>query len=45
MACPKCGCRVTYPVSRDDFFQEDYERERCSVCGHIFYTIDNDDND
>ena len=44
MACPKCGCKVLYPFSRDDFFLEDYERERCPACGYIVYVMDEEDD-
>lgn len=30
MACPKCGCKVTYPFGNSDIF------ERCAHCGNIF---------
>jgi hypothetical protein len=36
---------VTYPVGRDDFFEEDYEIESCAACGHRFYLMDTDDED
>lgn len=39
MACPKCGCKVTYCCNMDDV-EEDYDMERCSVCGAVFYLMD-----
>ena len=40
MACPKCKCEVTYSYSYDDFDDRDYEMERCSACGTVFYLMD-----
>ena len=40
MACPKCGCNVTYPYEPFDDWLRDpyYEQERCSACNYIFYS-------
>lgn len=42
MACPKCKCRVTYyhSVSSDG-----YDRDKCSCCGNIFFTMDAEDEE
>lgn len=47
MACPKCKCKVTYffDDSYDFSCGDDYERERCSACGAIFYSMDAEDED
>lgn len=38
MACPKCGCKVTYHY--DDSYDGDCDGddfwERCAACGHVF---------
>lgn len=38
MACPKCGCKVTYQYddSDEDLAASDERLERCSACGEIF---------
>jgi len=37
MACPKCGCKVTYQYDTgDDSGQCDENLERCAACGHVF---------
>jgi len=30
MACPKCGCKVTYPYGSSDIL------EKCAHCGKVF---------
>jgi len=35
MACPKCGCKCTYPHYEEDFDNDTIE-ESCAACGHIF---------
>ena len=40
MSCPKCKCEVTYGYSNDDVDDRDYEMERCSACGTVFYLMD-----
>lgn len=38
MACPRCGCRVTYRYDMNPDFndpEEDYW-ERCASCGAVF---------
>ena len=40
MACPKCGCKVTYIYVEDDFAGLPDDQERCAACGHIFYFED-----
>lgn len=37
MACPKCGCKVSYQYDDgDDDLPDDERIERCAACGHIF---------
>ena len=38
MACPGCGCKVTYQYNclDTDFISEGEEYERCAACGFIF---------
>lgn len=49
MACPKCGCKVTYQYddSDEDLCMPDDRLERCSACGEIFdiddHTPEDDD--
>ena len=49
MACPKCNCKVTYPLNAPDYVppEEDFW-ERCANCGHIFdgelEAVDDDDD-
>ena len=45
MACPKCGCFVTYQHDDDDAI--DARLERCAACGEIFDIEDStpDDDD
>ena len=45
MACPKCGCKVTYPYVEDDVVGLPDDQERCAACGHIFYFEDHADED
>lgn len=51
MACPKCGCKVTYQYddSDEDLSMPDERLERCSACGEIFdiddHTPEDDDYD
>ena len=46
MACPKCGCMVTYQYdSGDDFGQSDDRLERCAACGEVFDIEDHADED
>lgn len=41
MACPKCGCKVTYQYDDDwEFCSVEPEDERCANCGHIFWIED-----
>jgi hypothetical protein len=47
MACPKCGCKVTYQYDPFPDFSdpnEDY-LERCAHCGEIFDSEFADDDD
>jgi hypothetical protein len=38
MACPECGCKVTYQYDDSfDGFDSTEDMERCSACGHIFW--------
>lgn len=47
MACPGCGCKVTYEFDSDsDFLGEYGEYEKCSACGFVFdieFAADDDD--
>lgn len=46
MACPKCGCKVTYWYdSGDDVMPGPDDLERCSACGHIFWIEEAADED
>ena len=45
MACPKCNCKVTYDYNYDDVDDRDYEMERCSSCGTVFYLMDAAEDD
>ncbi len=49
MACPKCGCKVSYQYEAgDDCGQADDRLERCASCGEVFDVedhIDEDDDD
>jgi hypothetical protein len=41
MACPECGCIVTYQYDDSwDGFDSTEGWERCSACGYIFYAED-----
>jgi len=40
MACPKCNCKVTYCYNDDDMSLDEYDMERCSACGTVFYLMD-----
>ncbi len=43
MACPKCGCKTTYPYGHDDSTDhefDDTQRDRCAACGHVFWIED-----
>ena len=47
MACPKCGCKVTYYYQKDDIEIVESDLERCSACGLIFdieFAADDDDS-
>lgn len=45
MACPKCGCKVTYCCNGDDMGLNEYDMERCSSCGTVFYLMDSTEDD
>lgn len=45
MACPKCGCKVTYTYDDEDFGPSDDRLERCAACGEIFDIEDSADED
>lgn len=45
MACPKCGCKVTYTYCEDDILGLPGDQERCSYCGHIFYVDDSSEDE
>ncbi len=36
MACPSCGCKVTYLYNAGDDEPDDERLERCAACGVIF---------
>lgn len=37
MPCPKCGCKVCYPLyDPDDLIGEYEDMERCANCGYSF---------
>jgi predicted nucleic acid-binding Zn ribbon protein len=47
MACPNCGCQVTYRYDNEDSIITMIEHlERCAACGEIFdveMALDDDD--
>ena len=46
MACPNCGCKVTYPVYDPEDYEgywEDYEH--CANCNHLFSVEDGIDDE
>jgi len=47
MACPACGCKVTYQFDDgDDSGQDTDDRlERCAACGNVFDLDDHIDED
>lgn len=49
MACPKCGCKVTYQydggAGYDDCSEFDDRLERCAACGDVFDIEDSTDED
>jgi hypothetical protein len=49
MACPKCGCKVTYEYAGalEDALAADLDDrlERCAACGEIFDVDDHVDED
>jgi hypothetical protein len=49
MACPKCGCKVSYQYDNgDDCGPTDDRLERCAACGEVFDLDDHtneEDND
>lgn len=45
MACPKCGCKVTYTYDVEDFGSCDDRLERCAACGEVFDIEDHADED
>jgi hypothetical protein len=46
MACPECGCKVTYQYDDGwDGMNSSEELERCSACGHIFDIEDSEPED
>ncbi len=46
MACPKCGCKVSYEYCNgwDDESHAE-EHQRCAACRHVFYIEDSADED
>jgi hypothetical protein len=46
MACPKCGCKLSYQYDPgDDLEQTDERLERCAACRHVFDIEDHTDED
>jgi transcription initiation factor TFIIIB Brf1 subunit/transcription initiation factor TFIIB len=46
MACPVCGCKVTYSFDDyDEDYMADYARERCASCGLVFDELESADDD
>lgn len=47
MACPKCGCKVTYSYDPewDGMGPSDERLERCAACRHVFDVEDSADED
>jgi hypothetical protein len=46
MACPKCGCKVSYQYDNGwDGEQTDERLERCASCRHVFDIEDHADED
>ena len=45
MACPKCGCKVTYTINGIDDADDGYGQERCESCGAVFFLVDAPDDD
>jgi hypothetical protein len=46
MACPNCGCKVTYQYDDSwDGFGSTEGLERCAACGHIFDIEDSEPED
>ena len=46
MACPACGCKVTYQYdSGCDGEQQPENMERCAACGHVFDIEDHADEE
>ena len=43
--CPKCGCKVCYPLyDPEDFAGETEDMERCANCGYTFWIEEADDD-
>jgi DNA-directed RNA polymerase subunit RPC12/RpoP len=47
MACPECGCKVTYQYDPcgDDIYDNSGEFERCANCGKVFEAEDGEDEE
>jgi hypothetical protein len=44
--CPKCGCKVTYPIfNPHDYSDTAEDKEICANCGYVFWIEDADDDD
>lgn len=44
MACPECGCKVTYSIGNEDT-GEDTGLMRCSACRAVIYEEDDEPED
>lgn len=40
MNCPKCGGKIKVLDVRHPSISESLRRKICTVCGHIFYTVE-----
>jgi uncharacterized Zn finger protein len=45
MACPACGCKVSYQYDEEEFGSGDERLERCAACGEVFDIEDSADED
>lgn len=44
--CPKCGCKVCYPLyDSEDYTGETEDMERCANCGYTFWIEEADDEE
>jgi hypothetical protein len=47
MACPKCGCKTTYPYDDSWDGEPGYndDMDSCAACGNVFYIEDHDEEE